>query len=100
MIVRLLDFALLSFLAWLIWSQVFRQWRHAAAARRRAAGGGGAAASRATRAPQDPAAMTLVRCSACGVHMPADRMLGGHPGQVFCSPACQARGAASSATRQ
>jgi hypothetical protein len=99
MIVRLLDFALLSFLAWLIWSQVFRQWRDAAAARRRAAGGG-AAAPRATQAAQNPAAMTLVRCTACGVHMPADRMLGSRPGQVFCSPACQARGAASSTTRQ
>jgi hypothetical protein len=93
---RLLDFALLTFLVWLVWSQVLRGWRAANAAAREAPQrspdrsgqppGAAAAAGQAT--------VTLVRCGACGVHVPSGRTLPGPGGEVFCSDACRARGAA------
>ena len=95
-LIRLLDFALLAFLVWLVWSQVIRGWRAAAAApaataeaqRRQSSTAPGAAA------PQEQAPVMLVRCGACGVHVPSGRTLPGPAGEVFCSEACRARGAA------
>ncbi len=87
--IRLLDFALLSFLVWFVWSQLIRGWRQAAAARRGAAA---AAASRpAAATPESAAAMTLVRCDGCGVHIPSARTLADGTGRVFCSDACRAK---------
>jgi hypothetical protein len=94
---RFFEFLLLCFLLWFIWGQVFRGWREAKAAERAAAANTGAHSRGATApggpaAPADPAAMTLVRCTSCGVHVPSGRTLPGTAGEVFCSAACQARG--------
>jgi len=102
-LIRLLDFALLTFLVWLVWSQLIRGWRSASTPPAHA----GDAADPRRQAPRPPAAstagaapeqplLTLVRCSACGVHVPSARMLPGAAGEVFCSDACRARGAARS----
>jgi hypothetical protein len=93
-LIRLLDFALLTFLVWFVWSQVVRGYRAASAAERAATGAAGRATPRpAGAAAGDAAAMTLVRCSACGVHVPSARTLpGAGGGEVFCSDACRARG--------
>jgi hypothetical protein len=85
---RLLDFALLTFLVWLVWSQLIRGWRASMAAPR----GPEPAASRGA-ARQDEPPMTLVPCEACGVHVPSARTLPGPAGKVFCSEACRAGGA-------
>jgi hypothetical protein len=94
-LIRLLDFALLTFLVWLVWSQLIRGWRSASAAaadaRRQAPPPPGTRP--AGTAPEQPL-LTLVRCSACGVHVPSARILPGTAGEVFCSDACRARGAA------
>ena len=98
-LIRLLDFALLTFLVWLVWSQLIRGWRSAstppAAATdpRRQAPRPPPPASAAGTAPEPPL-LTLVRCNACGVHVPSARILPGAAGEVFCSDACRARGAA------
>lgn len=85
-LIRLLDFAILTFIAWWVWSQVIRGWRAANAAESRAqAPPPGAAAP-------DPPPVNLVRCRACGVHVPSGRTLAGAAGEVFCSDACLARG--------
>jgi hypothetical protein len=93
--IRLLDFALLTFLVWLVWSQVIRGWRAANAAS--GDHGHGAPPSQ----PRQPSAtatapepVTLVRCSACGVHVPSGRTLPGPAGQIFCSDGCRARAGA------
>jgi hypothetical protein len=101
-LIRLLDFALLTFLVWLVWSQLIRGWRSASAP---PANAGDAADPRRqpTRPPATSAAagtaseqplLTLVRCNACGVHVPSARILPGTAGEIFCSEACRARGAA------
>ena len=100
-LIRLLDFALLSFLVWMVWSQVIRGWRAASAASDRRKDETRADANRrqptappgAAAAPEQ-AAVTLVRCGACGVHVPSVRMLPGPAGEAFCSEACRSRGAA------
>jgi hypothetical protein len=98
-LIRLFDFALLTFLVWLVWSQLIRGWRSAstpaadAADPRRQAPPGAPASSAAGTAPEPPL-LTLVRCSACGVHVPSAHILPGTAGEVFCSDACRARGAA------
>ena len=93
-LIRLLDFALLTFLVWLVWSQLIRGWRSARAAtadpRRQTPP---APASRAAGTATEQPLLTLVRCSACGVHVPSARILAGTAGEVFCSDACRARGA-------
>jgi hypothetical protein len=100
-LIRLLDFALLTFLVWLVWSQLIRGWRSASTPPANAADG----ADPRRQAPRPPAAgaagtaseqplLTLVRCSACGVHVPSARILPGAAGEVFCSDACRGRGAA------
>lgn len=102
-LIRLLDFALLSFLVWMVWSQVIRGWRAAAAAHDRRSDQSRAEATEANRrqaAPpaaassQENAAVTLVRCGACGVHVPSARMLPGQTGESFCSETCRSRGTA------
>ncbi|HXO42651.1 MAG TPA: hypothetical protein VN999_14455 [Thermoanaerobaculia bacterium] len=100
-LIRLLDFALLTFLVWLVWSQLIRGWRSASTP---PANAGDAAdprhqprrppaASAAGTASEQPL-LTLVRCNACGVHVPSARILPGTAGEIFCSDACRARGAA------
>jgi hypothetical protein len=85
--IRLLDLALLTFLVWFVWSQVIRGWRQAGTGAR-----GAAAPPRQPAAPRDgAAALTLVRCDACGVHVPSGRILTGGSGRVFCSEACRNR---------
>jgi hypothetical protein len=91
-LIRLLDFAVLSFLVWLVWSQVIRGWRAAITASRVPPPAPGAAGP-ATR--QQPAAVTLERCTGCGTYVPAGRMLPGAAGEAFCSEACRAGGAPS-----
>ena len=103
-LIRLLDFALLSFLVWLVWSQLIRGWRSASTPPANAAHAADAADPRrqASRPPAasggatapEPPLLTLVRCSACGVHVPSARILPGAAGDVFCSDTCRARGAA------
>jgi len=97
-LIRLLDFALLTFLVWLVWSQVIRGWRAArAAAAPPENHPGGQRDQAAPRQPGDAAAqepLTLVRCGVCGVHVPSGRTLPGPAGQVFCSDSCRARAAA------
>ena len=85
MLIRLLDFALLTFLLWLVWSQLIRGWRaaHMAASRGAEPAASGAAA-------RDEPPLILVRCGTCGVHVPSARTLPGPAGQVFCSEACRA----------
>jgi uncharacterized protein len=99
-LIRLLDFALLTFLVWLVWSQLIRGWRSASTPAANAADTAdprrqppGSPATRAAAAPEPPP-LTLVRCNACGVHVPSARLLPGAAGEVFCSDACRARGAA------
>jgi hypothetical protein len=89
-LVRLLDFALLAFLVWWVWSQVIRGWRAAEAQRaaQAAAAAASAAASQAA-SQQSQGVMTLVPCARCGVHVPAGRTLPGRGGQVYCSDACR-----------
>jgi hypothetical protein len=82
--IRLLDFALLAFLLWFVWSQVIRQWRAVPPPR---------AGRPAARPPAAPAALTLVRCDSCGVHVPGERILTGGGGEAFCSAECRTRGA-------
>jgi hypothetical protein len=93
--IRLLDFALLSFLVWFVWSQVIRGWRQALAARRGTApasqNGGEARSRHAAATPESAAALTLVRCDGCGVHVPSARTLPGAAGRVFCSDPCRTR---------
>jgi hypothetical protein len=93
-LIRLLDFALLTFLVWLVWSQVIRGWRSASATtvdpRRQTPP---SRPSSAAAAPEPPP-LTLVPCSACGVHVPSGRTLPGAAGEVYCSDACRAQGAA------
>jgi hypothetical protein len=102
-LIRLLDFALLTFLVWLVWSQLIRGWRSAstpaanaadAADPRRQPPRSPAASAAAAAAASEPPLLTLVRCNACGVHVPSARLLPGAAGEVFCSDACRARGAA------
>ena len=98
-LIRLLDFALLSFLVWLVWSQLIRGWRSAStppadAADPRRQASRPAAANAAGTAPEPPL-LTLVRCNVCGVHVPSARILPGAAGEIFCSDACRVRGAAS-----
>ncbi|HEY6320842.1 MAG TPA: PP0621 family protein [Thermoanaerobaculia bacterium] len=101
-LIRLLDFALLTFLVWLVWSQLIRGWRSAGTPPANAADAADPrrqpsrppAASAAGTAPEPPL-LTLVRCNACGVHVPSARILTGAAGEIFCSDACRARGAAS-----
>lgn len=96
---RLLEFALLSFIAWMVWTQVIQEWRSPSSAPRdprlqapppppppssSSAANAGAA--------QQPA-LTLVPCSSCGVHVPSSRTLPGPAGEVYCSAACRGRGA-------
>jgi hypothetical protein len=95
-LIRLLDFAFLTFLVWLVWSQVVRALRavHPAGAR----SGGRAAEARAAGGGASPdsgaGTVTLVRCGACGVHVPSGRALPGRTAaELFCSEACRARGA-------
>jgi hypothetical protein len=92
--VRLLDFALLAFLVWLVWNQVIRGWRAASMAGGRGPARAARPANDAARS-QEPPAMTLVPCSACGVHVPSGRTLPGRAGEIFCSEACRAGGARS-----
>jgi hypothetical protein len=90
--IRLLDFALLSFLVWFVWSQLIRGWRSAGAARRRGSGeGGDAGRGPAATTPASAAALTLVRCDGCGVHVPIGRALADGSGAIFCSDTCRAR---------
>jgi hypothetical protein len=98
-LIRLLDFALLTFLVWLVWSQLIRGWRSASTPAANAADTAdprrqppGSPAASAAAAPEPPP-LTLVRCNACGVHVPSARLLPGAAGEVFCSDACRARGA-------
>jgi hypothetical protein len=96
-LIRLLDFALLTFLVWLVWSQVIRGWRSASAApadRRRQDPPPPSPASGAAGPAPEPPLLTLVRCSVCGVHVPSGRTLPGTAGEAFCSDACRVRGAA------
>jgi hypothetical protein len=92
-LVRLLDFALLTFLVWLVWSQVIRGWRAASAAASRAAQPPRSSAGTAEGAARQPAAVPLERCDRCGVYVPAGHMLPGTAGEVFCSESCRAGGA-------
>ena len=85
--IRLLDFALLAFLVWFVWSQVIRQWRTASPPR------AGRTASAPPSRSASPAALTLVRCDSCGVHVPGERILAGTAGEAFCSAECRTRGA-------
>src|SRR5258707_15833104 len=86
MLIRLLDFALLTFLVWMVWSQVIRGWRaaHMAASRGAEPPASGAAA-------RDEPPLILVRCGTCGVHVPSARTLPGPAGQGFCPGACPGR---------
>jgi hypothetical protein len=102
-LIRLFDFALLAFLVWMVWSQVIRGWRAAAAAPDRRpdqSRAEGTEANRRHAAPpaaatsQENAAVTLVRCGACGVHVPSARMLPGPAGESFCSETCRSRSTA------
>ncbi|MBV8202636.1 MAG: deaminase [Acidobacteria bacterium] len=103
MIIRLLDFALLTFLVWLVWSQVIRDWRGASAAPADHAGGSGGQGGqrgqppppRKARGPAAQEPMTLVRCGVCGVHVPSGRALPGPAGGFVCSEACRAQTAAA-----
>jgi hypothetical protein len=94
-LIRLLDFALLSFLVWFVWSQLLRGWRAASAAERSGAPPAGKAPPPYAReGAADATAVTLERCSVCGVHVPSGRTLPGRGGEVFCSDACRVRGPA------
>jgi len=93
-LIRLLDFALLTFLVWMVWSQLIRGWRSASAAADARRQAPRPPAASAAGAAADPQLLNLVRCSACGVHVPSARILPGTAGEVFCSDACRARGAA------
>ena len=90
-LVRLLDFALLTFLVWLVWGQVIRGWRAASAAASRAQAARSQAGAAAAAARQ-PTAVVLERCAGCGVFVPAGRTLPGPAGEVFCSESCRAGG--------
>jgi len=98
-LIRLLDFALLTFLVWLVWSQLIRGWRSASTPPANAADPRRQPprppAARAAGTAPEPPLLTLVRCNACGVHVPSARILPGAAGEIFCSDACRARGAAS-----
>lgn len=95
--IRLLDFALLTFLVWFVWSEVLRGWRQASARPAHPADTGGQAPGTAGARPRgaaagdSAAAMTLVRCDSCSVHVPSARALPGAGGRVFCSETCRAR---------
>jgi endogenous inhibitor of DNA gyrase (YacG/DUF329 family) len=90
--IRLLDFALLAFVVWLVWSQVIRGWRAASSAGGRGHAPAAPSADDAAHS-QEPPAMTLVPCSVCGVHVPSGRTLPGRAGEIFCSETCRVRGA-------
>lgn len=89
MVIRLLDLALLTFVVWMVWSHLIRGWRAASMAASRGAAPDPPAGA---AAPGEPP-MNLVRCGACGVHVPSARTLPGPVGTVFCSEACRAAGA-------
>jgi hypothetical protein len=93
-LIRLLDFALLTFLVWMVWSQVIRGWRAANAAPGNHDRGQASPPRPPSAAASAQEAVTLVRCSVCGVHLPSGRALPGPPGDFFCSDACRARTAA------
>ena len=97
-LIRLLDFALLTFLVWLVWSQVIRGWLAASAAPGDHDGGRrgqrGQAPAQGRQGAAAPEPMTLVRCSVCGVHVPSGRALPGPAGGFFCSDTCRTRTAA------
>jgi hypothetical protein len=61
--------------------------------RDRASPAGGAAT--ATRSERDASSTRLVRCRACGTHVPEDRARRSSNGQVFCSETCERRAATS-----
>ncbi|HVT57379.1 MAG TPA: hypothetical protein VHR45_03180 [Thermoanaerobaculia bacterium] len=108
---RLVDFVLLVFLFWFCWSNL-RRWLRAASGTPPAAGSaagrpagsagngehaGRTGASTGRAQPPGAAAVTLVRCSSCGVYVPSTRTLPGRAaGEFFCSEACRARGTAVS----
>jgi hypothetical protein len=90
-LLRFFDFALLTFLVWLVWSRVIHGWRAAIAASRVPPPSAPGAAGTAAR--QQPAAVTLERCTGCGTYVPVGRMLPGAAGEAFCSEACRTSGA-------
>ena len=83
---RLFELILLGFLLWLAWEGL--------KARIRAFFAGEAPRPPRSPAPPQPRAReeTLVRCAACGTHVPASRALPGRSGgrALYCSEKCRA----------
>jgi len=81
---RLLELILLGFLFWLAWEGL--------KARIRAFFAGEAPRPQARPRPPAPPEEALVRCAACGTHVPASRALPGRSGgrDLYCSEQCRA----------
>ena len=81
---RLLELILLGFLLWLAWEGLKARVRAFFA-------GDPPRPPRPPARPQPPAPEeSLVRCAACGTHVPASRALPGRSGGLFCSERCRA----------
>ena len=81
---RLLELILLGFLFWLAWEGLKARIRAFFA-------GEPPMPPRPPARPRPPAPPeeALVRCAACGTHVPASRALSGRNGGLFCSATCR-----------